>query len=208
MQPREDRGMAWKLEGTYFESCSCDTVCPCTASMSIGADLDYCRVVLAFNVKDGDVEGLDVSGIGAALIVDAPKVMTDGGWKVGLYLSDAATDEQAEALGRVFGGQLGGPPAAIAPLLGEFLGVERAPMEFSEDGLTHAVKIGDAVDIEVEDLVSFGAEGNEPAKLTDIVHPAGTTLTVSTAKRAKVDGFGISYEGHTGFSSPHFVWAG
>jgi hypothetical protein len=176
--------------------------------MALGADRDYCRVVLAFNITAGDVEGTDVAGVGCALVVNAPKVMTDGGWKVGLYLSDAATDEQAEALGRVFGGQLGGPPAAIAPLLGEFLGVERAPMEFNEDGLTHSLKIGDAVDIEVEDLVPFGSEGNEPAKLTDIFHPAGTTLTISTATRANVDGFGISYEGHTGFSSPHFIWAG
>ena len=24
--------MAWTLEGTYFENCSCDTICPCTWS--------------------------------------------------------------------------------------------------------------------------------------------------------------------------------
>lgn len=23
--------MAWTLEGTYFENCSCDTICPCSA---------------------------------------------------------------------------------------------------------------------------------------------------------------------------------
>jgi hypothetical protein len=200
--------MAWNLQGTYFESCSCDTICPCTASMALGADRDYCRVVLAFNITAGDVEGTDVAGVGCALVVNAPKVMTDGGWKVGLYISDVASDEQADALGRVYSGALGGPPAALGPLLGEFLGAERAPMEFHEDGLTHSLKIGDAVDIEIEDVVPFGSETGEPVTITPIFHPAGDTLTIAQATRAKVDGFGIAYEGHTGFSAPQFSWAG
>ena len=29
--------MSWNLSGSYFESCSCDVVCPCTASLSLGA---------------------------------------------------------------------------------------------------------------------------------------------------------------------------
>src|SRR3954454_15079803 len=199
--------MAWNLEGSYFESCSCATICPCTASLALGADLDYCRALLAFRISTGDVEGLDVGGVGCALVVDSPKVMSDGGWKVGLYISDDASDEQAEALGKVFSGALGGPPAALGPLLGEFLGVERAPMEFKEDGLNHSLKIGDAVDIEINDVVSFGNESGEPAQLTNIFPPAGSTLTVANAKRATIDAFGIAYEGHSAFSAD-FAWAG
>src|SRR6478752_9018613 len=146
--------MAWNLNGTYFESCSCNVPCPCTVSLDIGADLDYCRALLAFNVVTGDVEGTDVGGVVCAMVVDSPKVMSDGGWKVGLYISDSASDEQTEAIGRVFSGALGGPPAALGPLLGEFLGAERMPMEFEEDGRTHSLKIGDAADLEVEDVVS------------------------------------------------------
>src|SRR2546423_770464 len=121
--------MAWNLEGTYFESCSCNAPCPCTASLSLSADLDYCRAVLCFNTQSGDVEGVDVGGVGVAMIVDSPKLMTDGNWKVGLWIDESASDEQAAALGRVFSGELGGPPATLGPLLGEFLGVERAPIE-------------------------------------------------------------------------------
>jgi hypothetical protein len=200
--------MAWNLEGTYFESCSCETPCPCVVSMSLGADLDYCRLVLAFNVTSGDVDGVDVGGTAAAMVVDAPKVMTDGGWKVGLYVSEGASDEQVDALGKVFSGQLGGPPAALGPLLGEFLGVERAPLDINEEGLLHALKIGDAVDIEIEDIVPFGSESGQPAQLTNIFHPAGSTLTISKATRATVNAFGIEYEGRAGFSKSDFAWAG
>ena len=31
--------MAWKLGGSYFETCSCEVVCPCTASLAFGATL-------------------------------------------------------------------------------------------------------------------------------------------------------------------------
>src|SRR5437588_6663365 len=145
--------MSWKLEGSYFETCSCDVVCPCTASLALGATHDYCRVVLVFNVKDGDVDGVDVSGLTVAAVADTPKVMSEGNWRLGGFIDDTASDEQAEKLGQVFGGQLGGPMAAVTPLVGEMLGIERAPIEVSHDGLRHSVRIGNAIDFEIEDIV-------------------------------------------------------
>src|SRR5204862_2162097 len=145
--------MAWKLQGTYFETCSCEVICPCTASLSIGADYDRCRVTLVFNVVHGDVEGTDVSGLKVAAIADTPKVMTDGNWRLGVFIDAAASDEQAEKLGGVFSGALGGPMESLGPLIGENLGVERARIDVREDGLTHSVKIGDTVDFEIEDVV-------------------------------------------------------
>jgi hypothetical protein len=200
--------MAWKLEGTYFETCSCDVVCPCTASLALGADLDYCRATLVFNVADGDVEGTDVSGLTVAAIVDSPKVMSDGNWRLGVFIDDKASDEQLAKLGAVFGGQLGGPMEAVGPLVGEQLGVERAPIEVREDGLRHSVRIGDAIDFEVEDVVPVGVESGEPARLSGIFHPAASELTIAKATRSNIDAFGISYEGRSGFSSSRFAWSG
>src|ERR671919_566115 len=193
--------MAWKLEGTYFETCSCEVVCPCLASFSLGADYDRCRVTLVFNVTDGDVEGTDVSGLTVAAVGDAPKVMSDGNWRLGVFIDGAASDEQAEKLGAVFGGQLGGPMAALAPLIGENLGVQRAPIEVHEEGLRHSVRIGDAIDFEVEDVVPFGVESGEPARLTGIFHPAGSELTIAKATRSRISAFGIEYQGKCGFSN-------
>src|SRR5215212_9448802 len=133
--------MAWKLSGSYFETCSCEVMCPCTASLAFGATYDRCKVVLAFRVADGDVDGTDVSGLTVAVVADTPKVMTEGNWRLGLFLDDSATDEQAEKLSAVFAGQLGGPMEALGPLIGENLGLERAPIEVQEDGLRHSIKI-------------------------------------------------------------------
>jgi len=199
--------MAWKLEGSYFESCSCEVVCPCTASLALGADYDRCRVTLVFRVKDGDVEGTDVSGLTVAAVADTPKVMTDGNWRLGVFIDSAASEEQAAALGGVFSGALGGPMEALGPLIGENLGVERATIEVREEGLRHSIRIGDAVDIEIEDVVPFGVESGEPARLTGIFHPAGSELTVARATRANVNAFGIEFEGKSAFSTSRFSWA-
>jgi hypothetical protein len=198
--------MAWKLAGTYFETCSCDVVCPCTASLANGADYDRCRVTLVFNVVDGEIEGTDVSGLRVAAVADTPKVMTDGNWRLGVFIDAAASDEQAEKLGAVFGGQLGGPMAGLVPLVGENLGVERAPIEIHEEGLRHSVRIGDAVDFEIEDIVPFGVESGEPARMTGIFHPVGSELTIAKATRSRIDAFGVAYEGRSAFSNSSFSW--
>ncbi len=198
--------MAWSIEGSYFETCSCDLFCPCNASFDLGASNDYCRAFLVFNVTGGEIEGTDVSGTRVAVIIDTPKVMTDGNWKLGMFV-DAESDEQAEKLTAVFGGQLGGPMEALGPLVGEVVGIERAPIEVHEDGLRHGVRIGDAARFEIEDIVPFGIETGEPVRMTGMFHPAGSEMNLAHATSSEIDAFGIRYEGKTGISNPHFAWA-
>jgi len=199
--------VSWKLEGSYFETCSCNVVCPCTASLALGATHDYCRVTLVFNVRQGEVEGVDVGGLAVAAVADTPKVMTDGNWKLGVFIDAAASEEQAAKLGAVFSGALGGPMQALGPLIGESLGVQRAPITIEEEGVRHSIRIGDAVNFEIEDVVPFGVETGEPARLSGIFHPAGSELTVARATRSKIDAFGISYNGNAAFSRSSFSWA-
>jgi hypothetical protein len=134
--------------------------------------------------------------------------MSEGNWRLGVFIDAAASDEQAEKLGGVFSGALGGPMQALGPLVAENLGVERARIDVQEDGLRHSIRIGDAVDFEIEDVVPFGIETGEPARLTGIFHPAGSELTVAHATRSKIDAFGIRYEGNAAFSTSRFSWAG
>ena len=85
--------MTWNLSGSYVETCSCELMCPCNLSFDMGATYDYCRVTLVFNIASGDVDGTDISGRCVAIIADTPKVMTEGNWRVGLFVDDGADDE-------------------------------------------------------------------------------------------------------------------
>jgi hypothetical protein len=199
--------MAWNLKGNYVETCSCELMCPCNLSFDHGATYDYCRVVLAFDITEGDIDGTDIAGLRVALIADTPKVMTEGNWKLGVFIDDQASEEQGEKLVQVFSGQLGGPMAGLAPLVGEILGVERASIDIQDDGVRHSVRIGDGVDFEIEDIVPFGVENGQPVRFDGMFHPVGSDLTMAEAKRSQIDAFGIQYEGKTGLSKSGFSWA-
>ncbi len=199
--------MSWNLTGSYVETCSCELMCPCNLSFDHGATYDFCRVTLVFDIREGEIEGTDIGGRKVAAIADTPKVMTEGNWRLGVFIDDQATDEQFGKLVQVFGGQLGGPMAALAPLIGEMLGVERAAIEIGHDGLRHSVRVGDAIDFEVEDIVPFGVETGRPIRFDGMFHPVGSNLTMAEARRSRIDAFGIRYEGKTGLSTSEFSWA-
>jgi hypothetical protein len=153
------------------------------------------------------VEGVDIAGRRVAIIADTPKVMTEGNWRVGVFVDDEAGDEQFDKLVGVFSGALGGPMAGLAPLIGEMLGVERAAIEITEDGLSHSVRVGDVIDFEIEDIVPFGVETGEPVRFNGMFHPVGSDLTIAEAKRSRINAFGIAYDGKTGISKSDFTWA-
>lgn len=197
--------MAWQLTGTYFENCNCEVACPCTvSSLQLPATYDRCNAMLAFHVDSGEVDGVAVDDLTLVLVGDTPKQMTDGGWRVALYVDERATPEQADKLGAVFAGRLGGPMEALAPLIGELLGVEQAPIEYVDDARLHRVTVGDAIAVEVEDLQ--GEHLGEPTRLVNVEHPANTELTLSQATRSRVSAHGIEFAGTAGASAP-FSWA-
>ena len=199
--------MSWSLTGSYFETCSCELMCPCNLSFDHGATYDYCRVTLVFNVKRGEVDGTDIGGRVVAVVADTPKVMTDGNWRLGVFVDERASEEQTEKLVAVFSGQKGGPMEGIAPLVGEMLGVEKAPIEIVDDGVRHSVRIGDAIDFEIEDIVPFGVDSGRPVRFDGMFHPVASDLTMAEAQRSQIDAFGIRYEGKTGLSKAEFAWA-
>ena len=81
------------------------------------------------------------------------------------------------------------------------------PIEIVEDGVRHSVRIGDAIDFEVEDIVPFGVETGQPVRFDGMFHPVASNLTMAEAKRSKIDAFGIQYEGKSGLSTSEFSWA-
>jgi len=200
--------MAWKLDGTYFENCSCEMVCPCTTSgMTAKASYERCNFLLVFHIDRGNIEGTDVSGLTVAAIGDTPQVMINGNWRLGVLVDEKASTEQLDKLVAVFGGQKGGPMGAAAGLVSEMLGVEQVPASYLSEGRKHHVKMGPDVNVEVEDFV--GGLQEKPSQLVGVAHPAASTLTIARATNSHIKAFGIDYvgTGKRGFSAP-FSWQG
>ena len=201
--------MAWRLEGAYTENCNCEVVCPCVASaFAAPATYDRCTAMFAWHIESGEVDGTDVSDLSVVLVLDTPRQMLEGNWRLGMFMDDRASEEQAEKLGGIFSGQMGGPLANLVPLISENLGMEVASIEHIDDGLRHRVRVGDAIDVEIEDLVSpLDPDGPLP-KLTQTRHPANSDMTPARTLSARVQGLGIDFsgEGKSGIST-RFSWA-
>ncbi len=200
--------MAWELDGFYVETCNCDAICPCTwSNLAREATYDDCRATLGFYIERGTVDGVDVGGRTMVLGVVAPKQMIDCNWRAGLVFDDDTTDEQMSLLTSVFTGALGGPMAGLAPLIGEFLGAERAEIHLESDSEGWSLRVGD--DTSIGGSVVHAPETDDVVTLTSILaHPAGPTLTVTPSPNVRSSLFGIDFggESRSGFRAP-FRWA-
>jgi len=189
--------MAYQLEGSLLEVCTCNILCPCW----VGEDPDggKCDGVLSWHFDKGTVNGTDVSGRTFTILTHIPGNILEGNWKIVVYVDDGATDEQQQALLDVWTGKLGGPVADLAQLVGEVLAVERAPTTFEVEGVKGTLKIGSAIHAELEPFK--GATGESTA-LHDSVFTTipGSPAYVGKASSYKVDvpnhGFEIDLHGH------------
>ena len=155
--------MGFSVRGDYFETCNCNVSCSC---IWLGpATQDACDLLLAWHVREGQKDDVDLSGLNAVMAVHTPKQMTDGNWKVALYLDDRATPEQSVALGAVFSGGAGGHLAAVGPLIGEVVGIAPASISFDRSGRSLKATVGDVLSMESEEMV--GMDGSNPPVITN-----------------------------------------
>jgi hypothetical protein len=189
--------MAYQLEGSLLEVCTCNILCPCW----VGQDPDggTCDGVLAWHFEKGTINGTDVSGRTFVILTHIPGNILEGNWRIVAYVDDGATDEQQQAILDVWTGKLGGPIADLAQLVGEVMGVERVPITFNVDGVKGTLKIGDAIEAKLEPFQ--GATG-QSTTLQDTIFTTipGSPAYVGKAEKYKVDaknyGFEIDLEGH------------
>jgi hypothetical protein len=149
--------MSFHVDGDYFESCTCQVSCPCI--FLAPATEDACDVLFAWHIRHGEMDGVSLAGLNVALAVHTPKRMTEGGWKAALYLDERAGPDQAKALGSIFSGKAGGHLANVAPLIGTVTGVHSAPIVFERDLGRRSVRVGDVLDMDVEELTGMDGVG-------------------------------------------------
>lgn len=140
--------MAYHLEGRLLEVCNCRVLCPCW----IGEDPDFgtCDTIVAWHFDKGSINGIDVAGRTIAMIAHVPGNILQGNWTAAVYLDEQVTAQQEQAILGVYTGQLGGPVAELAKLVGKVVGVEKVPIRFDVQGGRGTLKIGDAGYAELE----------------------------------------------------------
>src|SRR4051794_5470538 len=138
----------YKLDGSLLEACSCGVLCPCW----IGVDPDNgtCESINAYRFEQGTIRGVDVGGLAVINVCLIPgNVLTPGSWRIAMFIDERANEEQFDAIRAAFTGELGGPLADLAGLIGDVIAVERAPIVHETRDGKGVLKIGDAVSSEM-----------------------------------------------------------
>jgi hypothetical protein len=124
--------MAYTITGTYVADCDCNLVCPCPYDGPPTGKDNQCHGAVIFHVDRGNLDDVDLSGVNWAFYNHFPDHLTAGKWKVGITVDTGASDEQAQAIERIASGQAGGPFAEFAPLIGEYAGMKRGKVTYSD----------------------------------------------------------------------------
>lgn len=195
------KGTDWSLKGKYFESCNCDLVCPCIFLRP--PTQGFCEAFVGWHVEKGHLDGTSLDDLNVAAWLHSPGQLTDGGWRLALYIDERATQEQTEALGRIFGGEVGGHPAVLASLVGELLGVKSVPIEFKEEGGTHYLEIPG-----IGRNFTRNLEGEDGGTVTVSNHPLqvspGHPVEVGFSERAHYQDHGVEWrqDNRVGLAAP------
>lgn len=184
-----------------MESCSCEAICPCIV---LGPPTQGdCSALVAWQVDKGHDGDVKLDGLNVALLLYSPGKMHETKWKVAVYVDKRASADQKGSLLKIFGGQAGGHPAALAACIGEMLGVSDAEIRFEKQGKNYIVQMPNIADIELETLV--GPDNNDVVVTNHLLAVApGFPVTVGRAKRSRIKdhGWDWNFDGKQCMYSP------
>ena len=201
--------MSWQIEAEYLENCNCEILCPCVTSPVMKGSYDRCLVPLVVRIARGQKDGVSLDGLGFVWLVDAPGTMSEGGWRVGIYLDEQATPEQAAALEEIVTGRAGGVPGIIGSLTGELVGIKHVPFEFTPGGNVWSVRVPGLLDVEVEGIILPGQ--TEPTTITNVAHPMSSSLPIAKGLKGVVSDADFGFEWDNAGKNGHFArfqWEG
>jgi len=197
---------SWQVSGQYYETCSCDYVCPCLpGQMAARPSKGSCTFAMAFQIDHGSYGAVSLDGLGFILLGFTPEAMGKGNWSVGVLADDRASAEQRDAIATIASGAAGGPMAALSGLVGKMLGVESAPIRFDRSGVKWSVKAGTFVDMAAEGVMGVNPNATEPLCLDNTGHPAANRFFLARASGSHVKALGLAWDDATGQNNGQYA---
>jgi len=98
-------------------------------------------MALAFNIDEGDFDGVSLGGLSSMVVMYTPGKMTNADWTTALYIDERATQEQRALLDRILSGEIGGPMERFMALKANFLRTQYVPVAFNGNSQTRSVSI-------------------------------------------------------------------
>ena len=197
---------SWQVSGQYYETCSCDFVCPCLpGQMAVAPSKGSCTFAMAFQIDRGSYGTISLDGLGFIVLGLTPEAMGKGNWSVGVVADERASAEQRDAITTIASGQGGGPMAALSGLVGTFLGVASAPIRFERTGAKWSVKASTFVDMSAEGVKGLNPNATEPLHLDHTGHPAADRFALARATSSHVSALGLKWDDASGRNNGQYA---
>ena len=197
---------SWQVSGQYYETCSCDFICPCLpGQMAVRSTQGSCTFAMAFQIATGRYDAVQLDGLGFIVLGFTPEAMGKGNWSVGLIADERASAEQREAITAIASGAAGGPMAALSGLIGTFLGVEPAAIHFERSGVKWSIKAASLVDMAAEGAMGINPNGTEPLHFDHTGHPAADRFALARASTSHVHALGLSWDDESGTNNGEYA---
>ena len=181
--------MNWTIEGELILNCNCTVFCPCVISLGKHPPTEgYCQAWAGVRIDRGLSGGVELDGLNVAMLLDIPGKMERGNWTLALWIDERATDAQFDALVTIFSGGARGTTGLFKLLVGNFLGAERAPVQFVTDGDTRNLSVGKAIQGSVRPIE--GARAGEEVTVVNTQYWMGPEVIVAEAVQGRVRAFG------------------
>ena len=186
--------MAWKIKAKYYEACNCELGCPC--NMSGFPSHGKCEGAIAFQVTEGEREGVDLAGVKVAAAVKWPGAIHEGNGQEVVFID--ATDEQRDALLPILTAEDPGLPweilvATVSEVHGPFF----ETIEITDNGNDSVIRVGDKYNVE---MTSFSDPVSGEKHEVHMVLPNGFIFTdghIGTTSVNRIDADGVSFD-HAG----------
>jgi len=179
--------VAYEMRGQFLEACDCRVPCPCWFTQD--PDEDECTGAVGWQIEQGQIEGVDVSGLNVANVSfhtgprggpgEHPKM------RMGVFVDHEATIAQFEVLSLAFTGALGGPLGELAQMAVVNPEVDRAPISFTSDGSRTTLSVGAAVAADLTPIIG------STRRITTIADSALATLLGTPGEVGRASRFAI-----------------
>jgi hypothetical protein len=103
--------MAYRVHGTYLESCNCEAPCPCRridGRPGGRSTHGICDGALSWSIDAGEADGIDLAGLGVVIATRYSDDEEGSPWTFAMFVDERGNGAQRQALEEIFSGGLGG----------------------------------------------------------------------------------------------------
>jgi hypothetical protein len=182
----------WNITGELVLSCNCTVFCPCVLSLGQHPPTEgFCQMWVGVRIDQGRFGSVGLDGANLGLMFDVPGPVARGNWSAALFVDKKASAAAVKALTEIFTGRAGGPPHLLSILVGEFLGVQRAPITYRTEGDKRVFTIESVVDGVLAPI--RGKEGGGNVVIRNSEYWIAPDIVVARAEKSRLRAFGRNW---------------